>query len=89
MPVITFTYKIGKNTYYGKYASNDIHTDIHQEIQKLLTDGIQLYGRKKGLIHNVNVEITSFAYNDRVQHNMLLFDFYHSNGTTYINGRPV
>ena len=49
---ITFIYKIGKRTYYGKYVfsyMSDDHEGLDDEIRPLLLDGINRFRRQKGL----------------------------------------
>jgi len=92
MTFITFTYKMGKNTYNGKYATNSYsYNDVYIEIQSLLINGIRAYRKQKGLLQVPNIEIVSFSSytNSTIPDDMLWFDFYHTDGKTYINGRLI
>ena len=72
-------------------VNNYVEYDLLQEINTVLTNGIQAYRKQKGLINHSNVEVVSFSShtNSTIPDDMLWFDFYHIHGKTYINGRFI
>ena len=91
MPFITFIYRIGTKTYYGKYVSSrfsDDHEGLDNEIKSSLMRGLRLYqqqhnsAERSPLKYNqVKVGILSYSNDEFVptfssQREIACFDFY-------------
>ena len=104
MPFITFIYKIGKRTFYGKYVANcisDDHEGLDNEVHPIVLKGINEYRKQKGLssIRRLKIGILSFSVDAFApcyssEREMGCFDFYcdeqnYDKQTIYVNGQKI
>ena len=105
MPFITFIYRIGKKTFYGKCdmeCMSDDHEGLDDEIRPALLDGIAAFRKKENLpplTEKVRIGILSLSFEHFIpvyssEKEMEAFDFYHIEDNhwrskTYINGKLV
>lgn len=86
MPFITFIYKIGKRTLYGKYVCtyvSDDHEGLDDVIRPIVLKGVNVFRKQKGLssIKNIKVGILSFSVDSYApcyssEKEFKCFDFY-------------
>jgi len=104
MTFITFIYRIGRKTYYGKcdmYVSDD-HDGLDDKVRPILLDGIAAFRKKENLpalTETVRIGILSLSYGHVIpvyssEKEIKAFDFYHIEddhwrSKTYINGKLV
>jgi hypothetical protein len=104
MPFITFIYKIGKHTYYGKYISDyvsDDHEGLDIEIKDYLVSGINKYrviNNKPVIKEEIFIGILSFSSHQYIpvfssENEKKCFDFYAENFKynckIYVNGNLI
>ena len=104
MPFITFIYRIGKNTYYGKYACrqlSDDHEGLDNEVRYNLLQALDEYRKQKNqpkLTAKVRIGVLSLSLNEYIptyssDKEKKCFDYYHiyydNICETYINGKII
>ena len=94
MPFVTFIYKIGKRTYYGKYIFNcmsDDHDGLDDQIRPLVLDGINRFRDQKGLtpLHYVKIGILSFSVDDYIPCYSSDKEYYKTTKKLYVNGNEI
>ena len=97
MPFITFIYRIGKNTYYGKYCFDyisDDHEGLDNEVKYELLYGLSKFKNQK-IKAKVSIGVLSFSSNDIIPtysttNEIKCFDFYRDQDKKiYINGKLI
>ena len=101
---ITFIYRIGTHTYYGKYETDyisDDHNGLDTEVRYELLSGINRFREKHGKekLKQIKIGVMSFSDSERMltdstKKEIECFDFYHIKygykpGKTYINGHLI
>ena len=105
MTFITFIYRIGRRTYYGKcdmeYVSDD-HEGLDDQVRPALMKGITAFRAQQNLpplTETVRIGILSLSYEHFIpvyssEKEIEAFDFYHIEdghwrSKTYVNGKLV
>jgi hypothetical protein len=101
MTFITFIYKIGKHSYFGKYCCDylsDDHEGLDNEIQPVLILGLNEYRKQNNmpkLISEPRIGVLSFSASKDVpifstSKEIKSFDFYRDyEKNVYINGNKI
>jgi hypothetical protein len=105
MPFITFIYRIGKRTYYGKCdmeCISDDHEGLDDEVRPALMKGIAAFRAQQNLpplTDPIRIGILSLSFEHFIpvyssEKEMEAFDFYHIedtfyHGKTYVNGKLI
>lgn len=104
MTFITFFYKIGKRTFYGKYVTDvisDDHEGLDDEVRGMVLEGVNAFRKEKGLspINEVIIGVLSYSFDNFApsyssEKEVHAFDFYcddlnSSTRMIYLNGTPM
>lgn len=86
MTFITFFYKIGKSTFYGKYVTDmisDDHEGLDDEVRGMVIKGVNAFRKEKGLapIKEVIIGVLSYSFDNFApsyssEKEVKAFDFY-------------